>query len=419
MRALPLTVERLTFGPDALAHAGRQVVFLPYAAPGDQVTAEVVEQRPGYLRARVATVDVPGPDRVLPGCAAFPICGGCQWQHIAPAAQRAAKSAIVAEQLARIGRVRDVAVEPTLPSPADWGSRARITLVADGRRLGFHRARSHALVEVDDCPVADPALLRPLPAVRRWATAVRMTLERVTLAVAPGGVALAATAAGTPGAADVAATEELLASTAAVRGAVLLGRGTRVVVGDPEIRVPLEPGLDLVVPADVFTQVNPGANALLVATVARLLGDVAGRRILDLYCGAGNFGLPLARRGAVVLGIERSPHAVVAGAANAERLGLGGATFRAATVARALADVAAGTIDAVVLDPPRAGAADAVAQIAALAAPRIVYVSCDPATLARDVRSLAAHGYRLGTVQPIDVFPQTYHVETVAELRLT
>ena len=354
MPALPLTVERLTFGPDALAHAGRQVVFLPYAAPGDQVTAEIVEEHPGYLRARVVSVDVPGPDRVLPGCAAFPICGGCQWQHIAPAAQRAAKSAIVAEQLARIGHVRDVAVEPTLASPEDWGSRARITLVADGRRLGYHRARSHTLVEVDDCPVADPALLAPLPAVRRWAGVLRMTLERVTLARAPDGVVLVAVAAGAPGAADVAVTEALLASTGAVRGAVLLGRGTRIVVGDPGIRVPLEPGLHLEVPADVFTQVNPRANALLVATVAR-----------------------------------------------------------------ALADVAADSIDAVVLDPPRAGAADAVAQIAALAAPRIVYVSCDPATLARDVRGLVARGYRLGTVQPIDLFPQTYHVETVAELRLT
>jgi len=419
MRALALTVERLTFGPDALAHAGRQVVFLPYAAPGDQVTAAVVEEHPGYLRARVESVDVPGPDRVLPGCAAFPICGGCQWQHVAPAAQRDAKAAIVAEQLARIGRVRDVIVAPTLPSPADWRSRTRITLAADGRRLGFHRARSHTLVEIDDCPIADAALIHPLPAVRHWATTVRMALERVTLAVAPGGVALAATAAGAPGAADVAATEQLLAGTPEVRGAVLLGRGTRVAVGDPGVRVPLESGLDLEVPVDAFTQVNPGANALLVATVARLLGDVAGRRILDLYCGAGNFALPLARRGAVVLGIERAPEAVAAGAANAARLGLGTATFRAATVARALADVAAGSVDAVVLDPPRAGAADVVNQIAALGAPRIVYVSCDPATLARDVRSLGARGYRLGTVQPIDLFPQTYHVETVAELRLT
>lgn len=419
MRALTLTVERLTYGPDALAHAGRQVVFVPHGAPGDRVAAEVVEEHPGYLRARVREVETPGPSRVLPGCASFPICGGCQWQHVAPAAQRDAKAAIVAEQLARIGHVHDVDVQPTLPSPADWRYRARLTLVADGRRLGYHRARSQTLVEIDDCPIADAALAAHLPAVRHWATTVRAPLERVTLAVAAGGIALAASAASAPAPADVAATEALLASTPGVRGAVLAGRGTRLVVGDPTVRVALEPGLDLEVPADVFTQVNPAANALLIATVLGCVAGAAGARVLDLYSGAGNFTLPLARRGARVLGIERSPEAVAAGRANAARLGLAGATFHTAAVAVGLTEVVPGSVEAVVLDPPRAGAADVVGALAALRAPRIVYVSCDPATLARDVRALGAHGYHLGRVQPIDLFPQTYHVETVAELRLT
>jgi 23S rRNA (uracil1939-C5)-methyltransferase len=165
--------------------------------------------------------------------------------------------------------------------------------------------------------------------------------------------------------------------------------------------------------------VNPAANRLLVATVVAFASPARGARVLDLYCGAGNLTFPLARRGATVEGVERDAVAVDAARANAARLRAAGTTFRRAAVADALAGRAAGTIDTVVLDPPRAGAADAVAPLAALRPPRIVYVSCDPATLARDVGVLAARGYRVARVQPIDVFPQTYHVESVAELRLT
>ncbi|TMB18741.1 MAG: 23S rRNA (uracil(1939)-C(5))-methyltransferase RlmD [Deltaproteobacteria bacterium] len=417
--ALLLDVERLTFGFDALAHHGRQVVFVPYAAPGERVRAEVVERRAGYLRARVAAVLAPGPDRVLPGCRYFPTCGGCQWQHVAPPAQRDAKAAIVAEQLARVAGVRDAEVLPTLASPADWHYRARVTLAVEGRRAGYRRARSHALVEIADCPLADPSVSAHLEAARAWVAALRVPLRRVTVSAAPAGVALAASATARPGPADLAASEALLARAAGVRGTVVTGAGVRLVAGDPTVRVALEPGLDLEVPADVFTQVNPGANQRLVETVLALGAFTPGERVLDLYCGAGNLSLPLARRGVSVLGIERSGVAVEAARANAARHGLPAATFRADDVARALASLPSGSLDAVVLDPPRAGAADALPALAALRPPRIIYVSCDPATLARDVRTLLAAGYRLERVQPIDVFPQTYHVESVTKLRLT
>ena len=356
---------------------------------------------------------------MLPGCRYFPTCGGCQWQHVAPRAQRDAKAAIVAEQLARVAGVRDAEVLPTVPSPADWHYRARITLAVEGRRVGYRRARSHDLVEIADCPLGDPVVSAHLVAARAWVAALRVPLRRVTVSAAPAGVALAASATARPGPADLAASEALLARAAGVRGTVVTGAGVRLVAGDPTVRVALEPGLDLEVPADVFTQVNPGANQRLVETVLALGAFTPGERVLDLYCGAGNLSLPLARRGVSVLGIERSGVAVEAARANAARHGLPAATFRADDVARALASLPSGSLDAVVLDPPRAGAADALPALAALRPPRIIYVSCDPATLARDVRTLLAAGYRLERVQPIDVFPQTYHVESVTKLRLT
>jgi len=412
---LLLDVERLTFGFDALAHDGRRVVFVPYAAPGDRVSADVVERHAGWLRAEPRAVVRPGPDRVVPGCAWFPTCGGCQWQHVAPAAQRAAKAAIVAEQLARIAGMRDVEVLPALASSADWGYRARITLAVEGRRIGYRRARSHALVEIRDCPIADPAVSAHLAVAREWVAALRVPLERVTIAAAPGGVVLAATATRGPGPADLAASEALLARTATVRGTVLGGGGVRQTAGDPHVRLALAPGVDVDVPADAFTQVNLGANALLVATVVDFARAPA--RALDLFCGAGNFALPLARRGARVHGVERSAVAVDAARAAAARLALEHATFACDTVAHALATVSPGDADLVVLDPPRAGASEVIAPLARVRAPRIVYVSCDPATLARDARALAKHGYALVRVQPVDVFPQTYHIESVSEFR--
>jgi 23S rRNA (uracil1939-C5)-methyltransferase len=250
--------------------------------------------------------------------------------------------------------------------------------------------------------------------VRRWIGSTRTALRRVTIATAPGGVAVGAIAATRPADGDRAACERALAADAGLRGIVVAGGGSRLVAGDPSVRVELEPGLDLEVPIDAFTQVNAGANRSLIETAIRFANPRAGTRALDLYCGAGNFTLPFARRGVDVLGIERSAVAVEAGRANATRHGLR-ATFREAGVAAALATIAPGSIDTVVLDPPRAGAADAIAGIAALRPGRIVYVSCDPATLARDARALTARGSRLVRVQPVDLFPQTYHVESVAE----
>jgi len=416
---LVLDVERLAFGFDALAHHEGQVVFLPYAAPGDRVMASVVAHHSGYLQAEIDTVLRPGPARVLPGCSFFPTCGGCQWQHVAPPAQREAKAAIVAEQLARLAGVHDVEVLPTIASPNDWGYRGRVTLVVEGRRAGYHRARSHALVEITGCPIADPAVSAHLEAAREWLTRLRVPLRRVTILTAPGGVVLAGLAARRPGAADRTASEALLARLATVRGTVLAGGGERLVAGDPTIRLPLEPGLDLEVPADVFTQVNPAANPALVAAVLALGRFARGERVLDLFCGAGNFTLPLARREVAVEGVERDRVAIATARANAVRLGFHHARFRCATVAEALAARAPGSLDALILDPPRAGAADAVGDIARLRPRRVIYVACDPATLARDVRAFATHGYRILRVQPLDLFPQTFHVETAAELHLT
>jgi 23S rRNA (uracil1939-C5)-methyltransferase len=415
---LTLEVERLTYGGDALARHEGLVVFVPYAAPGDRIVAEPVERRPRFLRASMTSLVAPGPDRVEPPCPVFGVCGGCQWQHVAPDAQRAAKTSIVAEQLARLGKLSDVDVLPAIGTD-DWRYRTRISLALEDGRLGYRRARSHALVEIDDCPIASSTLTDHLDVARRWAVALRSAPERVTIAAAPGGVVLVANTRMRPGTTDRESSESMLVAEPVVRGVVLAGGGQRVVVGDPMVHVTPEPEMTLEVPADVFTQVHPAANVALVRTVLDFAQPVSGMLALDLYCGAGNFALPLASRGVAVHGVEQSGVAVDAARANAVRLALAGARFTIGDVDAALGALAGEPVDLVVLDPPRAGAASPLHRIAGMRAPRIVYVSCDPATLARDARSLTELGYRLLRAQPIDVFPQTYHIETVAEFLLT
>jgi len=414
---LSLTVERLTFGPDALAHAEGQVVFVPLAAPGDEILARVRRRERGYVRAEIVDIVRAGPDRVTPPCPVFGRCGGCQWQHVALAAQRRAKQAIVAEQLARLGGLRDVDVRPTIAPPEGLAYRGRVTLHAEGRRLGYRRARTHVLEEVAACPIAAPPVERHFPAARRWAGTLRTPPAHVTIAESADGVVLVGTFSTPPASPDVDATEALVVADASVRGAVLAHETTRITVGDPTVRLEVEPGLAIEAPADAFAQVNAAANRLLVQTVLGLGDFPAGADVLDLYCGVGNFTLPLARRGVRTLGIERDHVAVTAARANATRLALD-ARFVAGTVAAELARTTE-PVDGVVLDPPRAGAADAVPALVGRTPPRIVYVSCDPATLARDLRLLAGHGYAVRVVQPVDIFPQTFHVETVTLLELT
>jgi 23S rRNA (uracil1939-C5)-methyltransferase len=412
-------VERLTSGPDALAHYEHCVVFVPFAAPGDRAEVAVESRRRGYVRATVTRVLAAGASRVAPFCDVFERCGGCQWQHVASEAQREAKRALVVEQLARLGGLRDVEVHPVRAAASDRGYRARITLAVHERRLGYYRARTHELVEIAACPIATAPVTAHIPAAAAWVASTAPRLTSLAIAEAPRGVVVVGDAVEPPSEAERVAAKAWRQSRPEVQGLVLRSGRQRLVLGDPSIHVPLAPDLHLEVPADAFTQVNPSLNPQLVAAVLERAAVASGATVFDLYCGAGNFALPLARRGADVLAIESVKLAVEAGRANAVRLGLDTVRFERADVTGALARAPRGHLDVAVLDPPRQGAAAALAPLVRHQPARIVYVSCDPATFARDARTLVTQGYRLGDVQPFDLFPHTHHVETVATFQLT
>jgi 23S rRNA (uracil1939-C5)-methyltransferase len=413
--------ERLAAGGDAVGRLGGKVVFTPLAAPGDLALVEIAEERRSWCRGRLARLLEPSPERVAPTCPAFGVCGGCAWQHVAYPAQLAAKRAIVDDALRRIGRLEAPPAADTLPSPRVLGYRHRARLHAargaGGAGFGFLRRASHEAVALERCPVLHPGLEPLLAALAaaarrhpdffaRCADAradtdyegrtVRLALRRSD------GTALAPPP-------EVAA---FLRSR--------WGEGAELLLGpDPGRPLALGPGaLAPMTTGETFTQVNLEQNLALVGIAMDLAAPADGEEVLDLCCGLGNLALPAAARGAAVLGVDLDPEAVRQGEENARRLGLA-AAFRRDAAEHAVRDLAAAgrRFGLVMLNPPRTGAREAAAAIPALGASRVLLVSCDPATLARDAALLAAGGYLPAAVRPVDLFPQTPHVETVALLR--
>lgn len=385
-RAAPvveLAITALAAGGDGVGRdvQGR-VTFVPRTAPGDRIRARVGHATASFARADLVELIAPSPSRVAPPCPHFARgCGGCQWQHVARAEQLAAKQAIVAGALRKLA---GVTLHPIAdPAPAyHWRRRARFHVVAG--TVGLYALGSHRVLPIDRCPQLEPGLE---PALARAAAAAPPDGELALLLGHRGDVAIGV---GGPWPAG-----EQLIGQARIRGVVA---GDRT-YGEPVLE--LEPGL-WGGPWD-FAQASAAGNAALIACTRAAVG-AGGGRLLELYAGAGNLTRALAADGWQVLATDA--------VAPARALAM---EHRAGPVRDVLAALS-GPFDAVVLDPPRSGAADAIDGIHRLAPPLVVYVSCDTATLARDAARLVAGGYRATDAWPIDLMPQTAHVEVVLRL---
>jgi len=384
-QTIELDIATLAAGGDAVGRdAAGRVTFVPRAAPGDRLRARIVHATSSFARAELVELITPGPARAEPPCPHFLRgCGGCQWQHVARAEQLAAKQAIVAGALRKQGGVRVHPIED--PGPAlGWRRRARFHV--ERGRAGLYELGSQRVLPIDHCPQLEPALDAAYAAV---AAATPPDGELALLLAHDGRIAVA--------------TER------AWRGAarLLIGRAgiVGVLAGDEphgDVVLELEPGL-WGGPWD-FAQASRSGNAALVAQARAALGRGPGR-LLELYAGAGNFTRGFAADGWDVTATDAAAPAKPPPG------------FHAGPVHEVLARVvgAGGPWDAVALDPPRTGAAEAIEGIMRAAPRTIVYVSCDVATLARDAARLA--GYRATDAWPLDVMPQTAHVEVVLRLQ--
>jgi len=317
---------------------------------------------------------------------------------------------------ATLNRALGLEIQPATlvePAPEEFGYRARVRFqVGRDGQLGFHEAGSRRMVEVERCMVAPSNIRTP----REFAAAVECA--EIEVVADRGREILVAHLRRRPNTALLSRAGRLIEGDPQIAGAVLRFAQAREIIGEVGIALELEAGLELQADADLFTQVNRAQNLKLVATVMEMAAPSRAARVLDLFCGAGNFSLPAARRGAEVMGVDTDALAVTAAARNAARLNFERAQFarmEAAELVRFLLR-AHYRSDVVIMDPPRSGARELMAQLLRMRPARIIYVSCDVATLARDLRELSDGGYRIATVRAFDFFPNTHHAEIVAVL---
>lgn len=403
-----LTLTGMAHGGAALGRHEGRVFFVPYALPGEEVAVEIVEDHKRWVRALLREVVRPSPHRIVtPPCPYFGPdgCGGCHWQQIAYPAQLEFKREIVRDQLTRIGKIAGPPVREVIASPDPWTYRNQVQLrpAADGG-LGYFGADGSRVVPVTDCPVMHPLLAEMLDSVDLdFADLTRLTLR-----------------AGTATGQQIAVLETVddeppqIALDVPISVCFLLSDGTPVTLAGNSWIAEAIAGRLWRISAPSFFQVNTALAERLVRVVHEYAAPADTDLLLDLYAGGGLFGLTLAPKVSEAFLVEENPHAVADALANAA--GQGNVTLLEGTAEEALAEWD-GAVDIIVLDPPRGGSSPAVRDaLIRLAPARIVYVSCDPATLARDLRRLLAGGYQLAAVQPLDMFPQTYHIECVALL---
>jgi len=378
-REIELVVDRLAAGGEGVGRApdGR-VVFVPYTAPGDRVRVRVTQQRKRFARAEVRELIAPGAARTDPVCAVFGSCGGCAWQHVDYAAQLEAKRAIVADALTRIAGLELAGPIAIVPSPSPYAWRSRTRLVCESGRIGYRRRQSRALQAVARCPVLVPDL----------------------------DAALHALTASPPADGEL----ELAQGDGAVRATPL---GSERAAADAA-RIGLRAGADrLEISAGVFFQAHAGLRDALLEAALDAAGS--GGVAADLFAGAGFFSLGLARRFGRAIAVEADRAAAADLRRNADAAGLGNLEIVEAPVERALPRVR--DAELVLLDPPRTGLPRGVAEaLARGTASRLVYVSCEPSTLARDLVLFRAGGLVPVRVTAFDLFPQTPHVEVLTQL---
>jgi 23S rRNA (uracil1939-C5)-methyltransferase len=437
-----LAIESLAFGGSGVARLDGFVVFVKRALPGDTVRARVTKIKGNHAEAIAEEVLTPGADRVEAPCPHFGDCGGCRFQDLAYPAQLAAKAVQVRDALVRIGGLSDPLLEPIVPAVAHYAYRNKLeysfTQTPDGPSLGFHRAgRWDEVLDLERCLLTTDLGNTIREATREWAreAGLRAYDQRLAtgylrhLVVREGrntGQALVVLVTAPGELHDADGFVQALTRIPEVRSihwavndrpSEVTNLPTRLLYGEDAIEEEIL-GLRFRVRPNAFMQTNTAMSEQLYELAGEYAGLTGAETLYDLYCGTGTIGLCLASKALTVFGVDLSEESIACAIESAERNGIANAAFFAGDVSTSLEELKgrAGDPDIVIIDPPRAGLPNkALRRIAELEAPRLVYVSCNPTTLAGNASVLIAeHGYRFVKARPVDMFPHTPHVETVA-----
>ncbi|MET0355628.1 MAG: 23S rRNA (uracil(1939)-C(5))-methyltransferase RlmD, partial [Cellvibrio sp.] len=425
MRLGEFTIDRMSHDGRGISQWNGKTLFVDGALTSERISARLVRDHARYAEARIDKLLAPSPERVEPVCAHYAECGGCQLQHLKVELQLTSKQDAVLQQLELWGSVKPRHILPPITS-SDIGYRRCARLGVNYEQglitLGFRKRNSKQLIQIDSCSVLVPDLNRLLAPLKQWLTDLQAAEAVTHVELISTETKAAVVIRHVRALADV-DLDSLRVLAEALAVDIWLqakeGNQSQDLNGqnvDPRLSYMLA-DLELDFHPQDFIQVNPSVNTQMVEQALRLLALKGNERVLDLFCGIGNFTLPLARKCAEVIGIEAVESMVERGRENAARLGIENAQFIAAnllTLTEHRLHQTCGKIDAVLLDPPRDGAKEIVAKLSQLSPGRIVYVSCNPATLARDAKVLLSAGYQLDSVGVLDMFPHTAHVESMA-----
>jgi 23S rRNA (uracil1939-C5)-methyltransferase len=404
MEYVPLTLTDQAYLGSAIGRDDKgRVVFVPFGIPGERVSVKVTEEHKRWARAEIVEIHSPSQDRVLPKCQHFKVCGGCHYQHMPYPLQLLAKRSIVRAQLERLGGFTDPLVHSTVPSPSPWNTRNNIQFSLDSQgKLGFRGSKSGEVIPISEChlpnkEIADlwPQLdLNSIPGLKRLA--VRSGAHGETMIVLVG-----------ESEPNIAIASDLPTSIVWTE----LDENLKVLAGDGHIHMSIR-DREFRVSASSFFQIHTELASKLVEHVLKAMQIKAGDRILELYAGVGLFSAFLAEAGATITAVEQSPWACSDFEFNLDEFE--NVELYESPVEEALPSLVR-TFDGILVDPPRSGLGQNVLdRLLEIKSPQIIYVSCDPTTLARDGKVLTQAGYTLEDVTPYDFFPQTYHIETIS-----
>ena len=443
MSDAPLSIEKIVNGGYGLARRDNgQIVLLRHVLPGETVKARILLEKKGFAEAAATEILAASPHRVPPPCPKYGRCGGCDLQHCDYGQQLQIKKGIIADLLQRAPQSALQQAVPLLAdpiaSPQVFGYRQRLRLQIDEhRKPGFRRFHSHQCVPITECLLARAELNRALQQLQGQPLFHKLlagtTELELLLNPSNASVVCLIHLSRKPRPADMKQAEALVATLPAIEriefhgqdflpcGPIIKGNEDR----NKELQFLLPPfpghtdkSISLAWEAGGFCQVNLAQNIQLIQTVLDFCKPDAETTVLDLFCGMGNFSIPLAMQSASLLGIEGQGSAIRCSRKNSDQAGLTNTLFEKSPIhTRCQTLAAAGrSFDCVVIDPPRQGAPGLAPHIATLTRKRLVYISCDPATLCRDLGELVQSGFAIKKLQPVDMFPQTYHVETVVLL---
>lgn len=415
---MQIEIESLAFGGSGLGKDDGKVFFVRGGLPKDVLEIKIIKDKGRYAEAVISKIIEPSPDRIEPLCPVFNLCGGCQLQNLNYPTQLREKEHILKETLGRLGGLHDIVLEPITASPEEFGFRNKVTLSAwfyKGHwHLGYNQKGSTRKVPIESCPISTDIVDKTIKRISRVLVSLEdphFPLDKIH--ISSNGVVSQITLVPVHNRkGDTLKTlHRHLKRHPETENVSIAG------IGENGFEFSILENKFMTTPS-AFTQVNSRVNELMIKTVLEWAELTENTTVLDLYSGIGNFSIPLARKSKEVLGIEISKNSVKLANKNLQLNSIHNTVFQNASSEDAIniLNDQEEEFDLVVLDPPREGAKEIIDGMAKLNPEKIIYVSCDPATLARDLKKLSELGYKVEKIRPFDMFPQTFHLESVTLL---